>query len=304
MKATHARYKEIMDQDCTLLRLRGELTDEKTGVPWEVMLKPIRENTVFITRNGMQSEVFVKNVACCKVVEIEATEASTVSALLMLGLEIFRFENLFEGCFFPIMSCECDGEEHITDVKRFFLEYYLSGKRYACFLIKFKDQTYKYLFDNWCKLSEELDIIHQAFLFSTYLMTPVDLGMSLLLQVFEPIADKLDKEGTIEIGEPQPYFKDKLKAVIEKYGRDIFKGEDKCEIIRRAVKLRNRMFHIDLDAKNYMTGEQSGFYIYKFSMLYRYIILRMLGLDDAILHGKIIAYVAELNRRYPQCRIQ
>jgi hypothetical protein len=64
------------------------------------------------------------------------------------------------------------------------------------------------------------------------------------------------------------------------------------------------MFHIDLDAKNYMTGEQSGFYIYKFSMLYRYIILRMLGLDDAILHGKIIAYVAELNRRYPQCRIQ
>lgn len=51
--------------------------------------------------------------------------------MLHIVYEILRFENLFEGMFFPLVSFTVDGENYTDKVQRKQLDYYQSRKRYA-----------------------------------------------------------------------------------------------------------------------------------------------------------------------------
>ena len=150
--------------------------------------------------------------------------------------------------------------------------------------------------------------------------------MALLLETFEPIAEDLHNRGIITLVKPptRTYtnrckycgslvsknvpnktleFKDKLQPMIKKYGKIIFKGDAKTKLIARSVKIRNKVDHVNANTENAMNGKQCGFYIYKFSLMYRYIMLREIGVEDKNVNPYISEWVENFNGKYPQLRV-
>lgn len=186
---------------------------------------------------------------------------------------------------------------------------------------------YGKLYRNWLKEEKKNKIIHPVFLYSTYLEgMPVDIRMALLLETFEPIAEDLYNRGIITLVKPptktytnrckqcgssvsrtvpnrELEFKDRLKPLLKKYGKIIFKGDAKTKLITKAVKIRNKVDHVNANTENAMNGKQCGFYIYKFSLLYRYIMLQEIGVESENINPFIIQWVEYFNREYPQLRV-
>ena len=52
-----------------------------------------------------------------------------------------------------------------------------------------------------------------------------------------------------------------------------------------------------------MNGKQCGFYIYKFSLMYRYIMLKEIGAEDKDIIPYISEWVEHFNEKYPQLRV-
>lgn len=179
----------------------------------------------------------------------------------------------------------------------------------------------------WLKVEKKNETIHPVFLYSAYLEgMPVDIRMALLLETFEPIAEELHNRGIITLVKPptrtftnrckycgkpvsrtvrnrELEFKDKLQPLIRKYGKIIFKGDAKTKLTARSVKIRNKVDHVNANTENAMNGKQCGFYIYKFSLMYCYIMLREIGVEDKNINPYISEWVENFNREYPQLRM-
>ena len=98
------------------------------------------------------------------------------------------------------------------------------------------------------------------------------------------------------------YLVDKIYAVMNEYGKDIFAGESKAKIARKGTNLRNKIDHISKQ-KNVMQGEQAGFYLHKFGLMYRLIILKKIdGYNDEI-RRTVNTWTVAMNNRYAQYRI-
>ena len=82
-----------------------------------------------------------------------------------------------------------------------------------------------------------------------------------------------------------------------------FKGDSKTKLIAKAVKVRNKVDHVNAKTVNVMSGKQCGFYIYKFSLLYRYIMLQEIGIEDKIINLYINEWIENFNNQYPQLRV-
>ena len=95
---------------------------------------------------------------------------------------------------------------------------------------------------------------------------------------------------------------DKLHAIIRLYGRDIFEGDSKAKMSKRAVNLRNKIDHIT-KKKNVMSGEEAGFYLHKFSLLYRIIMLEKIGVSYEEIQDFVKTWTRNMNNSYPKLRI-
>ena len=319
----------IGDEKCYKCSYLGEY-DDKTDYKKLYMLKMRmrnRENVIFLKRNNIKYKIKVVLKANSKKVEIMSESLSTINAMLSIIHSILRFENLFEGLFFPLVSFTADERDYTEEVQKKQLDYYMSQKRYAYIPIMMGDQKYRKLYRNWIKKEKKNKIIHPVFLYSVYLEgMPVDIRMALLLETFEPIAEDLHNKGIITLIKPptktytnrckqcgssvsrtvpnkELAFKDKLIPLLKKYGKIIFRGDTKYRLIAKAVKVRNKVDHVNANTENAMNGEQCGFYIYKFALMYRYIMLQEIGVEPKDIISYITEWVEYFNGQYPQLRV-
>ena len=311
---------------CIYLGEYDDKTDDQKRY-MQTMLMRYRENNISLKRNNITYNIRTVLTANRKKVEIEASSVSTVDAILHIIHEILRFENLFEGLFFPLISFVADETDYTQKVKQKQLGYFKSQKRYTYVPIDVDDRKYGKLYRNWLKVEKKNKIIHPVFLYSVYLEgMPVDIRMALLLETFEPIAEDLHNRRIITLvkSPTKTYtnrckqcgssvsrtvpnrkleFKDKLQPLLKKYGRIIFKGDSKTKLIAKSVKVRNKVDHVNANTENAMNGKQCGFYIYKFSLMYRYIMLQEIGVEDKNINSYIFEWVESFNEKYPQLRV-
>ncbi len=319
----------IGDVECHKCSYLGEYddnTDDKKQYMLTMLMR-CRENCISLKRNNVTYKIRIVLTANCKKVEIEASSVSTIDMTLRIIHEILRFENLFEGLFFPLISFIADGMDYTTEVEQKQLGYYKSQKRYTYIPIDMDDREYEKLFRNWLKIEKKNKIIHPVFLYSVYLEgMPVDIRMALLLETFEPIAVDLYDRGIITLVKPptktytnrckqcgssvsrtvpnkELEFKDKLQPLLKKYGKNIFKGDAKAKLIAKSVKVRNKVDHVNANTENVLNGKQCGFYIYKFSLMYRYIMLQDIGIEDKDINPYISKWVENFNAKYSHLRV-
>lgn len=261
----------------------------------------IRKNDITIKRNNISYRISTSTIFCDKVITINTENDISFNLFFSLLCEIIRFENLFDGVFFIPTSITADLNEHIDEILKKLIPYYVSQERYIYFNLKMNDKTYKHYFVKWTKLSKEIKIIHQVYLYNAFVKgNPIDIRFSLLLELFEPLAEVLKSKGKITlVSTPSspiicpkcnftvangkkisPTFKQKLKSITDIYKKTIFKGDYKNKMLRQAVNLRNRVFHVDSDKKEFLNGSRCGVYFYKFALMYRCIIFSLLGLSE------------------------
>lgn len=317
---------DIKCHKCCYLGEYDDKTDDEKRYMLTMLMR-CRENCISLKRNNIKYKIKVVLTANRKKVEILSESLSTIDAMSSIIHEILRFENLFEGLFFPLVSFTADEKDYTKEIQQKQLDYYKSQKQYAYIPIAIENPQYKKLYTKWLKVEKKNKIIHPVFLYSTYLAgMPVDVRMALLLETFEPIAVDLNNRGIITLVKPPTKtftnrckqcgssisrtmpnkklkFKDKLQPLLKKYGKVIFKGDTKTKLIARSVKIRNKVDHVNANTENAMNGKQCGFYIYKFSLMYRYIMLQEIGVENKDINPYISEWIEHFNGRYPRLRV-
>lgn len=313
---------------CTKCEYEGVYKDRQ-GNPSLNLSFLMKENQLSIRRDHHSFSISVSTGACQKSVTITSETAPPFSVFWSILTDVLRFESLFDGCFFPIAELRADGRNVADIVRPYILAFYESEERYTAFQLQFSDREYRNLFHAYRRYEKASIIIHPVFLYATYTNgLTVDLRIALLLQVFEPIALKEAENGQIALPKP-PFvsysrrcpqcgktltrqqkspglrFEDELKAIVDKYGTSIFAGDSKSRILKKAVGTRNTVFHVDIadsQSQKFKPAE-CGFYVKKFSLLYRSIVFCNLGISDGIVDDTIQKAVSSLNSSFPQYRI-
>lgn len=313
------------NKECKECVVSGEYTgDEPSQVA--KLLRCNRTNEFQMNKSRICYSIKVEQIFYRKTVKIVADSVTCLKSVYNLLMEVLRFENLYEGIFFTFTSFKVDNEECIENYSQLFLNYVHSNKQYCMLPMNYNDKIYKTMFLRYQKVIKKSFLRHQAFLNSLFVNDlTVDIRMSLLLEVFESIVNEKAEEGAIVL-KAQPYKKftntckkcgavvsrdvpnkdvylyDKLYAVIKEYGKDIFYGESKTKIARKGTNLRNKIDHISKQ-KNVMRGEQAGFYLHKFGLMYRIIILKEMDAYNDDIEKTVKLWTDAMNKNYPECRI-
>ncbi len=175
-----------------------------------------------------------------------------------------------------------DSYAHNDEASR--LSYYVSSKSLSISvgrLLHFSGNINKTIFERWIDLVNEMDVLLQIFLYTTSdnRMT-VDVNCAFLIEMSESFADLIASN----LGEKvkSDHLADKLKFVIEKYGLVIFREEIRNDMfINCLVNTRVNIMHIKRNKRlPFLDGKESMLYFWKFSLMYRTIILELLGLGD------------------------
>ena len=223
---------------------------------------------------------------------------------------------LFDGQFFALFDAFEESEEKRTDITNAWSQRELSCYESADFMIgsgnvfiDFSKILNSELLTEWDMLSVELDIIHKMFLYCTSsIKMPVDIKCALLVEVFEGMMELLldrkiiTKKPTIKKGESK--LEKYLVALMNRYGRDIFKHEYDCteqqieKLAHILVCSLNRIAHIRRnDERRYLLKEENIIYLQKLSVLYRVIIFDVLGIPRDVYLNKTLKKVKSIDDR-------
>lgn len=305
--------------NCFKLQYKGEFIgrDSKYIIS---MIGLSKQHDFCIMRNYVKYKISTHTAVNKKDINIIADKPVSFDTLVNLLLELLRFENLFDGRFFPATSIIVDGTECLEELSKELLSYYNSNESYLLITLNFDNKRYKHYFTSWNKLNKKLGIIHQMYLYNTFVRgNSIDIRLSLLLEVFEALTPMLKKEGVITVPKnkktisimcktcnkpatkqisQRPTFHDKLKAIINVYGKIIFQGDSKAKLLRKAVAIRNKIVHVNKEQKGSMSGSNCGVYLYKFALMYRYIIFLHLGIDESEFMPSIKNWLQHFNYKY------
>ena len=316
---------EVMQRTGKKLSIESEFWDDNAGVPFALMVTS-RDTSFCLTRKRVIYAITIRQMANKKIITIESSDEVELDKHYEIAMDVIRFENLFEGRFYSIKSCKLDDVELLPDLEKSFLGYMTSNKVMAGFYITFDDKIYKKLFVAFEKYISKRILQYHVSLYASYLkgMT-ADLRMAQLLEVFEPLTVELSKERKITL-RSDPYrtvenkcpncgtkvtrrirntglhLKDMLKAVIKTYGKDIFQGDSVAKIVKKAVILRNRIDHVD-NQRGALTGPECGHYLFKFSLLYRIIVMQEIGIPYDYIQGRVKVLLEDFNKRFQNQRI-
>lgn len=307
-------FGELFSNTCTII---GEY---EINTPSMMLLKRI--NKLNLKKNNINYHIEISALAYQKKIVVNTEPDANFCEIFKIVTEILRFENIFEGCFYKIVSYKFAENEYIEKIKKYLLSYFESSYSFTPFPFQYNDKDYRKLFFKWKKLKQDWGIIHSMFLYSTYTKgITSDIKMALLLEVFEPIAEQLYTEGEIVLKKApyktfserctncgnivtktvvnkSLYFADKLKPVITKFGCEIFQKENIDKLIEYSVGVRNKVDHVKKTSNKCMSGKQCGFYLYKFSLLYRFIVLKRLGIHELQLKPTIISWRERFDKKY------
>lgn len=171
-------------------------------------------------------------------------------------------------------------------------------------LLEFEEVLNSDLYDKWEQLLEELDIAHQMYLYAMGdTKITVDVKCAFLIELAETLVEVL-KVYTNSFQKLKPgngtSLKACVKALIEEYGKDIFEREmeaNEKEFLSTVINSRVRIMHIKRNQKiKYFDVNESVLYILKLSLLYRRILLEILGVEKQVYVDKLRKCVSRLNR--------
>ena len=313
-------YMEFESIKGKCLKIESEYLDDNGKVPFSLYLEK-RENHICIIRKKIKYDISIVLLSNKKSIQIIASAAVCFNDLYEIAMDIIRFENLFEGRFFTIKSFCIDNQEFIEQVEPKLLGYMKGNKTVPYFYMVEDDVIYKKWFLSFQKYLKNKLLRYHVFLYSAFLpgMT-ADIRIAQLIEIFEPTANELAEEGKIQliaapyrvfkntckkcgaqitrkIPNKDVYLKDRIIAVVKAYGRDIFVGDSKAKLIRKAVAVRNKVDHVERQ-RGAMTGPECGLYLLKFSLLYRVIVMEEIGVPYEYIKPRLKLEIEDMNKRF------
>ena len=249
-------------------------------------------------------------------ISIKASEETSVFELYGVFTKIERLLMIFDGQFLNLENLEftdsSDTEKSmLKSVGNNLMHQRLSYFKYSDLvsykvdkLLEFEEVINSDLYDKWEQLLEELDIAHQMYLYAMGdTKITVDVKCAFLIELAETLVEVL-KVYTNSFQKLKPgngtSLKACVKALIEEYGKDIFEREmeaNEKEFLSTVINSRVRIMHIKRNQKiKYFDGNESVLYILKLSLLYRRILLEILGVEKQVYVDKLRKCVSRLNR--------
>lgn len=268
----------------------------------------------FETRDN---KFFIKIEQCgYRKISIKALEETSVFELYGVFTKIERLLMIFDGQFLNLENLEftdsSDTEKSMlksvgNNLMHQRLSYFKSADLVSYKvdkLLEFEEVLNSDLYDKWEHLLEELDIAHQMYLYAMGdTKITVDVKCAFLIELSETLVEVL-KAYTNSFQKLKPgngtSLRACVKALIEEYGKDIFEREmeaNKKEFLSTVINSRVRIMHIKRNQKiKYFDGNESVLYILKLSLLYRRILLEILGVEKQVYVDKLRKCVSRLNR--------
>ena len=268
----------------------------------------------FETRDN---KFFIKIEQCgYRKISIKALEETSVFELYGVFTKIERLLMIFDGQFLNLENLEftdsSDTEKSMlksvgNNLMHQRLSYFKSSDLVSYKvdkLLEFEEVLNSDLYDKWEHLLEELDIAHQMYLYAMGdTKITVDVKCAFLIELAETLVEVL-KVYTNSFQKLKPgngtSLKACVKALIEEYGKDIFEREmeaNEKEFLSTVINSRVRIMHIKRNQKiKYFDGNESVLYILKLSLLYRRILLEILGVEKQVYVDKLRKCVSRLNR--------
>ena len=268
----------------------------------------------FETRDN---KFFIKIEQCgYRKISIKALEETSVFELYGVFTKIERLLMIFDGQFLNLENLEftdsSDTEKSMlksvgNNLMHQRLSYFKSADLVSYKvdkLLEFEEVLNSDLYDKWEHLLEELDIAHQMYLYAMGdTKITVDVKCAFLIELSETLVEVL-KAYTNSFQKLKPgngtSLKACVKALIEEYGKDIFEREmeaNEKEFLSTVINSRVRIMHIKRNQKiKYFDGNESVLYILKLSLLYRRILLEILGVEKQVYVDKLRKCVSRLNR--------
>ena len=249
-------------------------------------------------------------------ISIKASEETSVFELYGVFTKIERLLMIFDGQFLNLENLEftdsSDTEKSMlksvgNNLMHQRLSYFKSSDLVSSKvdkLLEFEEVLNSDLYDKWEQLLEELDIAHQMYLYAMGdTKITVDVKCAFLIELAETLVEVL-KVYTNSFQKLKPgngtSLKACVKALIEEYGKDIFEREmeaNEKEFLSTVINSRVRIMHIKRNQKiKYFDGNESVLYILKLSLLYRRILLEILGVEKQVYVDKLRKCVSRLNR--------
>ena len=263
------------------------------------------------------NKFFIKIEQCgYRKISIKALEETSVFELYGVFTKIERLLMIFDGQFLNLENLEftdsSDTEKSMlksvgNNLMHQRLSYFKSSDLVSYKvdkLLEFEEVLNSDLYDKWEQLLEELDIAHQMYLYAMGdTKITVDVKCAFLIELAETLVEVL-KVYTNSFQKLKPgngtSLKACVKALIEEYGKDIFEREmeaNEKEFLSTVINSRVRIMHIKRNQKiKYFDGNESVLYILKLSLLYRRILLDILGVEKQVYVDKLRKCVSRLNR--------
>ena len=253
--------------------------------------------------NTIRNQPFHIKIEQLGVRTIIITSGKDVSVFDLYAIltRIERLLMLFDGVFIPLSELKFSESDTVDENRLISCQNNLIKMRLSYFssadfcnysvdkLLKFDTVLTAELFCKWEQLLDELDVVHQMYLYSlSDSKITVDVKCAFLIELAEPLIE-IVKEHTklfssLTPGARGTSLKNCLDALITKYGVDIFSRElssDYESILQIMVNSRIKIMHIKRKQNGlYFNGNESILYILKMNLLYRKIMFEMLNIEE------------------------
>ena len=213
---------------------------------------------------------------------------------------------LFDGCFYPVVKA-FDGADITKSWNMRSLPNYVSADFMldaSNKLLEFDSVLDETLFQHWCSIKQELDIVHNMVLYClSSVEMPKDMQCAFMVESFKGVCELIHSEEPSFVLPLNTKKKLELKpaflAILDKYGTDVFSEElnrNREEFVRILVKSRNRIAHIKSEqGQTYLDGGESVMYLMKLSLLYRIVLFDLLGIPKKLYNASLISRVQRIN---------
>lgn len=240
---------------------------------------------------------------------ITVASEGTVAYSDLLGL-YYSLETLlmlFDGQFYPVVSAfEDDTEITQSWHKRALPSYssadFMQGSGNA--LVDFETSVNAERLLKWINIREELDIIHKMVLYCfSSVQMPKDVQCAFVIEAFKGMSTLIEKERpNVKFQKDRyghAYLKFALLYFLKEYGKSIFAEEmnrNLDEFAQILANSRNRIAHIKSEQDtDYLDESLHLLYLMKLSLLYRIVILDLLGVSSEINEDCLIKRVQWIN---------
>lgn len=270
----------------------------------------------FNTKGDSKLYINVEQCGIRKIV-VSSDEDISVYDLNKVFTRIERLLMMLDGTFISLSEIKLTesntvGEDMLSSYAKNFMSQRLSYFSSDSFckdsnseLLKFDSVLTPELFYKWEQLLDELDIVHQMYLYSlSDSRMTVDVKCAFLIELAEPLIEIIKKYTnfftSLTPGARGTSLKNCVDALITKYGVDIFKRElsnNYEQFLSAMVNSRVRIMHIKREQKGlYFNGNESVLYILKMNLLYRRIMFEILNIDEILYRDNLIKCVSRLDK--------